>query len=314
MTDFSWRKPQKEETQEVAAKVSGVRKKVSATAREYIFFLCLLSIIALEILRHFVTYGINEAFSWDVVFTAMIDSITALFAFYLFFPNGKNDKMAKDTYQNAVRKMESIITAIKSSGKIYDFRVYCKNLNGKEEEEIRQERIAALENLYVTKEEYETKYRLMNSKELRKAVKSGDISKAAKKQIILCRKPVKTKPYMPGYFLSVQSQSQSDGYLHGGSKYGTVKLATKPVFLAFAVIVRNLFSVRQLQDIDVMVAVVSIIFSIFQICASAFMGYLVGWDTASKNEAVIDCKCNFMEEFFEKYNKEEGAKIANQTT
>lgn len=291
---FDWKTPQNYE--EAVESVKTVKSKVEKSLRNSISVICVIVIVALEVLHHFVTYGFNKEFAWNMVVLAVIDTAMATFSFYVLFPSGKAAKFATESYKACVSNLRECEMKIRAGGLLPVFRKYCLDLPKQEMEEKINANIEKLENYYVTKEEYEEKYRLMPKDALKQEVKTGIITKAAMKQILKCRKPVKTHVYSPSYFLSASASVQTEKYLFG-DKYENRALMFKPVTVVAFVIVRNAFSINRAVNDDIIAVIVSILLSVAQICIASFTGYSGGWNAGEHHENVVNAKYNFLSRF-----------------
>ena len=299
MSKYDWEEPRKGGAVEKAADaVQKATAQAGNAVRGSFYTICLLAIIALEILRRFVSGGINEAFSPALVFSALITSMTTLLTFYIFLPSGKGSGMAKRAYQAALTLMERV-TACINNGLQTAFRAFCKRRAELEAEEELEAAFETLENLYVTREEFEQKWRLASRFALWRAVRRGEITKEAKRQILRCRKPIAVVPYVPEYFLAGVNAKKQKKMLRNDSAYEVWVLVQKPVALMILAVVQSGFTMAFLGVDSAFDVVLAIVMSVFQICLAAFSGFLAGQKIAEHRTTVNVVKTGFMLEFLE---------------
>ncbi len=288
---------------QAAASVDGAKQKMMNKLRGSMNAVCLITIIALEVLHRFVTYGFNAEFAIDYVFSALITSMTSLLAFYVFFPNGKRVGRARKSYMEAGAELKKARSALRKNNLIATFRVWCRTRSDKEADAVIEARLEALENLYVTREEY-MEYRLFSRKQLRALVREGKITKEAAKQIRVCNRAVKCKPYAPTYFLSDVKEGRESAYLRGKDHYEARALAMRPVFCVAVGVVTSIITWTPKQMGSPLDVFLSIAISIFQICLASLSGYSSGQTAAAKEELAIRAKTGFVEEFNEEMGLE----------
>jgi hypothetical protein len=287
-----------------SASVNDAKEKIKNGLRSFMNAVCLFSIIALEVLHRFVTYGFNAEFAWDYLFSALITSLTSILAFYVFFPNGKRSGRLRSVYIEAQEDLKKARKTLRDNKWIAAFRAWCRAKSDKEADAIIETRLEVLENLYVTREEY-MEYRLLSRRKLKKLVKKGKITKAAAKQIRLCNKAVKCKPYAPTYFLSDVKEGKDNVYLRGKDHYEVRALTIRPLFCVAVGIVTSLITWYPKQLGSVLDVMLSIAISVFQICLASLSGYSVGQTAAAKEELAIRAKTGFIEEFNEEMESNE---------
>ena len=303
-TQFEWNTTKTSDglLDQAAASVDGARQKVMNKLRGSMNAVCLITIIALEVLHRFVTYGFNAEFAIDYVFSALITSMTSLLAFYVFFPNGKRAGRSRSSYTEAEDELKKARGKMRANNLIAAFRSWCRSRSDKEADAVIETRLESLENLYVTREEY-MEYRLFSRKQLRAIVREGKITRAAAKQIRICNKAVKCKPYAPTYFLSDVKEGRESAYLRGKDHYEARALAMRPVFCVAVGVVTSIITWTPKQMGSALDVFLSIAISIFQICLASLSGYSSGQTAAAKEELAIRAKAGFIDEF----NEEMGA-------
>lgn len=292
---------------QAAASVNGAKQKIKDRLRSSMNAVCLITIIALEVLHRFVTYGFNAEFAWDYVFSALITSLTSLLAFYVFFPNGKHAGRIRDTYMGAQEDLKQARKTLRDNKWIAAFRTWCRAKSDKEADAVIETRLEVLENLYVTKEEY-MEYRLYSRRKLKKLVSEGKITKEAAKQIRFCNKAVKCKPYAPTYFLSDVKEGKDDVYLRGKDHYEVRALTMRPVFCVAVGVITSLITWSPKTMGSALDVLLSIAISVFQICLASLSGYSSGQTAAAKEELAIRAKAGFIDEFNEEMEGNENEK------
>lgn len=304
MAQYDWDAPRDANglLDKTAVAVDGAKQRVKDKLRGSMNAVCLVTIIALEVLHRFVTYGFNAEFAIDYVFSALITSLTSLLAFYVFFPNGKRAGRAKAAYEEAAEMLKGARAELRTKGWISAFRAWCRAKSDREADAVIETRLEALENLYVTREEYQ-QYRLLSFWKRRKLVKAGTITKEAAKQIRICNKAVKVKPYAPTYFLSDVKEGKENVYLRGKDHYEARALAMRPVFCVGVGVITSLITWSPKQMGSALDVLLSIAISVFQICLASLSGYSSGQTAAAKEELAIRAKAGFIEEFNEEMGK-----------
>lgn len=304
MAQYDWDAPRDENglLDKTAVAVDGAKQRVKDKLRGSMNAVCLVTIIALEVLHRFVTYGFNAEFAIDYVFSALITSLTSLLAFYVFFPNGKRAGRDRQAYKDASKELEDARQDLRTNKRISAFRAWCRAKSDREADAVIETRLEALENLYVTREEYQ-QYRLLSFWKRRKLVKEGTITKEAAKQIRICNKAVKVKPYSPTYFLSDVKEGKENVYLRGKDHYEARALAMRPVFCVGVGVITSLITWSPKQMGSALDVLLSIAISVFQICLASLSGYSSGQTAAAKEELAIRAKAGFIEEFNEETGK-----------
>lgn len=298
---YDWNEPQTASDgllDKTALAVEDAKQKVKNKLRGSMNAVCLFTIIALEVLHRFVTYGFNAEFAIDYVFSALITSMTSLLAFYVFFPNGKRSGRSRSSYREATKDLKKARDAVRDNKRIAAFRAWCRAKSDKEADAVIETRLEALENLYVTREEY-MEYRLLTRRQLKKLVKAGTITGEAAKQIRRCNKAVKFKPYAPTYFLSDVKEGKEDVYLRGRDHYEARALAMRPVICVGVGVVTSIITWSPKQMGSALDVLLSIAISVFQICLASLSGYSSGQTAAAKEELAIRAKTGFIDEFNE---------------
>lgn len=299
--EYGWDVPQTDETgllDRASTTVEGAKRRVKDKLRGSMNAVCLVAIIALEVLHRFVTYGFNAEFAIDYVFSALITSLTSLLAFYVFFPNGKRAGRARECYRSAALALEAARSRLRDGGHIAAFRAWCRAKSDREADAIIETRLEALENLYVTREEY-MQYRLLSFWKRYGLVKRGVITRQAARQIHACNKAVKCKPYAPTYFLSDVREGKENVYLHGKDRFVFRTLTMRPVSCVIVAVFSSIITWSPKQMGSALDVLLSIAISVFQICLASLSGYSSGQTAAAREELAIRAKAGFIEEFNE---------------
>ena len=303
MEEYKWN------SESSAVKVSPIEKateqtkrmqvKASGVLRGSAYVICVVAVILLEILRRFVTGALNTEFAWEYVFAALISSMTSLLAFYIFFPYGKRECRSKTMYLNAYRLLQRAIGAIGQHALRDKFRAYCRDKPREEARETKEDRLLTLEDLGVPRKCFENKWRHASKKELKAAVKGGTLTGEAKKQILLCRKSIEVLPYSPLYFLAGAGEKKQDAYLRNGSHHEMWALIKKPLSVVTIAVAQSAFTIGVTEAQSGIEVFLAIVMSVFQICLSAFTGYLGGYGVAEKDAEINLAKAGFMLDFLE---------------
>lgn len=300
---YNWQQPAPDEAEQspiarAADTVQRVRIQASGALRGSFYAICLAVIILVEILRRFVSGELNREFSWAIVFAALVTSMTTLLTFYIILPYGKQAGMQKAAYLAAETAMQQAVEAIRAGLQIR-FREWCRS---KAEQEARAEmdaRFEALENLYVTREDFENKWRLASRTSLLRAVWKHEITWEAMRQILLCRKPITPMPYIPEYFVAGVNARHQQKILHNSDRYEVWVMIQKPLTVMLLAVAQSAFVLAAQRVESGMEVFLAIVLSVFQICLSAFSGYLAGLKIAEHQTTVKLVKAGFMQEFLE---------------
>ena len=297
---YEWKQAEQQSgaVERAADAVQRVKEQTGNALRGSFYAVCLVAIILVEILRRFVTGSINKAFTWETVFAALVASLTTLLTFYMFFPSGKGAGMLKSAFVEAQQLMEKAVKRI-NAGLKTAFRAYCTERSAEEAEEERQAAFETLADLYVTREEFENVWRLASWWRLRVAVWRHEITRAARKQILRCRKPFVVEAYIPDHFTAGVSTKKQKKMLRGDS-YETRVLLQKPLMVMLVIVAQSAFTMAIHGAGDALEVLFAIVMSVFQICLAAFSGYIAGQKVAEHMIAVNLVKAGFMMDFLEK--------------
>lgn len=271
-------------------------RRVKNLLRSSINAVCLVAIVALEILHRFVVYGFNSEFAIDYIFSAVIASLASLLAFYVFFPNGKSAGRAREAYRKVMRQLDCAREKIKSQALLARFRAYCKEKTDSRVCEIREGRLDDLENLYVSREAFE-EYKKLSYPRLLLLFLRGEYSFAAWRQILLCRKRIKRYPLSPAYFMSGAVGEQEA--LYRRDTYEQRTLALRPVFCIAVGVFTSIITWAPKEIGSPLDVFLSIAISVFQICLAAFSGYSSGVTAAEREQVREGAKTTFIDEFLE---------------
>lgn len=301
---FDWRGEEKPLLRAAEGAVAG-RRRLSELLESSVSAVCLIAIVALEVLHRFVEGGFNPAFTAAYIVSAATSALTSLLAFYVFFPSGKSAGRTRAEYRGAAGALSDMQALLRAGGLLCAFRAFCRERERRESESVREARLEALENCYVTREEYLSHYRTATARELSRAVRSGELTRGAVRQIKRCRRPVKTRPLRPAYFLSpFGGEASVQRYLHGGSRYEARALALKPFFCVGVGVLQSVFTFHAKAVDNPLDVALAIALSLFQICLASFSGYTSGLTAAEKEGAALSVKADFLSEFYE--SKKEG--------
>lgn len=300
--EYGWRvsdtEGEQSRTGRAAQRVRDAARQTGTALRGSLYAVCLTAIILLEILRRFVDGGLNREFSWSIVFGGLVTSLTTLLTFYVFFPAGKGAGAARAAHRDALKLMSDAVEKI-NSGLKTAFRAYCRELGEQEAEERRQAAFDALANCYVTKEEFEQKWKTATRKKLKNAVKKGELTKQAVKCIRVCRGAFAPTSYNPGFFLAGISADKQRKILRRGNRYETSVLVKKPISVVLVAVAQSAFVIGFHGVENGFEVFMAIVMSVFQICLSAFSGYLAGIGVAEHETEANLLKAGFMMDFLE---------------
>lgn len=299
MSKYDWEEPKKDVMQAAADTANDVKRRVSATVRNWRNVLILLAILLLDVLRRFVVLGFDPELMMECAFSAAITSLATLFAYYVFFPTGKQARRTYESYTEIAERLKGVLKRLRGGRLIDAFRRHCRELSRREEDEIKKTQREALKNRYLSDEDIE-EYSKLSKKGLKKLVKNGTVNEETKKLIRIYQKPVHCKPYSPTYFMAGLSQKREDAYLHGEGSWEKRTLAMRPVLtVGIAVVTSAITRSAVTQSETALEILFSIAMSVFQILLAAFMGYCAGQTAAGREELAMTAKAVFVEEFLE---------------
>ena len=279
--------------------MNDAKHKLANGLKQWRNALFLAAIVLLDILRRFVVLGFDPSHIKEAVFSAAITSMATLFAFYVFFPSGKQAKRASKAFREVTDRLKTALKTMRSGGLIDAFRRYCKELSRKEEKEIKAAQLESLKDRYLTEEEIEA-YSKLSKKALGRLVKDGTINADTKRLLIKYQKPVHCKPYSPAYFLAGIHRRRQDAYLHGEGGWEARTLALRPVMcVGIAVVTSAITQTATQQSGSALEILFSIALSVCQILLAAFSGYCAGQTAAEREELANLAKTCFVEEFLE---------------
>ena len=297
---YDWRSTEEEPASPVEKAADTARKlqlQGGNLLRGSFYTVCLVAIILVEILRRFVSGSINKSFSWNLLFAALVTSLTTLLTFYMFFPSGKGAGMLKKAFIAAQKLKDQAVAKI-NAGLKTAFRTYCQR---RSEDEAREEMETAFERLadhYVTKDAFEDRWRLASRLQLLWAVLRHKITWGAMRQILRCRRPFAAEPYIPDHFTAGVSTNKQKKMLRGDA-YETRVLLLKPLSVVVLTVAQSVFTIAITGAKNGLEVFLAIVMSVFQICLAAFSGYLAGGKVAEHLTAVNLVKAGFMMDFLE---------------
>jgi hypothetical protein len=298
MSKYDW-DPPKDLMQPAADAVSDAKRRLTNSLKQWRNVLFLLAIILLDILRRFVVLGFDPTHIKEAAFSAAITSMATLFAYYVFFPTGKQARRTYESYTEITERLKGVLKRLRGGGLIDAFRRHCRELSRREEDDIKKAQREALKNRYLSDEDIE-EYSKLSKKGLKKLVKNGTVNEETKKLIRVYQKPVHCKPYSPTYFMAGLSQKREDAYLHGEDSWEKRTLAMRPVLtVGIAVVTSAITRSAVTQSETALEILFSIAMSVFQILLASFMGYCAGQTAAEREELATLAKACFVEEFLE---------------
>lgn len=285
-----------------------VKLALTTRASKSIDAILLAVVCALEILLAFVSISFAKTFDWMDAICTFSESAVTIAVFYMFINPGKNGKRGMKEFVDAYTAWRAACKSLRDSLLLVPFRQFCRSCSKEDDLRAREAEIEHLENLYVTREEYEGTdeakgYRSMTKKELKKKRKEGAFTKAAYKQILKCNKPTKTIPYNADLILDGAEKAEEQRGLKTGDHYETVGMILKPITCFAIMVITKILEVSRYTDINVLTVIVSILFTVFSICFSAFMGYRFGWTVMTREQRYMDSRTAFIYRFDEEHKK-----------
>ena len=152
--------------------------------------------------------------------------------------------------------------------------------------------------MYVSREDFESSYKTMSKKDLKRAYRSGEITRQIYLQIKDIQKPMKEAVYNPLYILTTADSSTKNA-LNGKDRRQSIVLATKPAITVFCGVMMDMIAFSQKEIEGWSVVAISICISVFKIILSAFCGYHAGFAQELHEENIVSAKSAFIGEFLE---------------
>ena len=278
--------------------LDGAKRRVRDSLHSSMNAVCLVTILLLEVLHRFVSYGFNTAFAVDCIFSALITSMTSLLTFYVFFPSGKAQRRSLPSFTEAQEALQSARSTLRERGGIGAFRRFCRERAERECGALLALRLEELEALGVTREDFAA-YRSKSRRALRRLVREGVISREAFSALRRCLRPARCRPYSPAYFLADVREGQENIYLRGKDHYQRRTLTLRPLLCIAMGVVTSLFTWTPKQPGSTLDVLLCIAISVFQICLAAMSGYSSGVTAAQREEQALLAKHGFLTEFLE---------------
>lgn len=285
-------------------KADELKSTLTTAASRSIDGIVLSVICLLEVLLTFVSISFSKTFDPISAILAFSESTVAILVFYMFIRPGKNGRRGIKIFQDALSAWKSACQTVRNSHLLKAFRSYCDQKTKEDVQRIRDAEIERLENLYVTREEYEgcdgkKGYREMSKKELRALLKKGNITKAVYKQIIKCNAQIDLPPYNANLILDGVGEADVQKGLKTGDHYELIGVLLKPITCFIVAIVPKIFEIARSDVADPLAAIVSIIWTIFSLCLAAFFGYRFGWKCVEREQVYIEARTTFIDGFIE---------------
>ncbi|MBE6555514.1 MAG: hypothetical protein E7663_04700 [Ruminococcaceae bacterium] len=284
---------------EATAKTEHAAAYVGGRIKNSIDGILIALVVTVEILMQFAVFSLNTAFSWQDVIFAISEAGTTILAFYVFVPSGKNGRTELASYQTASTSWREACKRLRDASLLSAFREFCKRCSAADIAEEREAALEHLENLYVSRADFNEKYRTLSKKALKRCRRSGEISREAYRQILVCRAPVQSKPYKADLILNGTDRRQATKGLKEGDHYEAVNIALKPIFCVLWVFVNEAAQIASQCVENGLLVVISIVMSILGVCFSAFMGYRLGWSVVAREEKFINARIAFIDRFCE---------------
>ncbi len=283
---------------------AGERVKRSITTRMHnsIEGILLAFIIGFEIVLNFIQFTLAQTLTPADVLLLITECCTTVLVFYLFVAPGKRGRQALQSFRDVYDKWLAACERLRAGNLLTAFRAHCKARTEKEAEELREAQLEHLENLYVTREEFEV-YKHKSKKQLRKLVKNREISKAARKQILVCMEPIYVKPYQVDLILTGADNRSTDAGLKGIDRYEVIYMAVKPVISIAVAFLTSVAGIARKEISDPIEVIASIALTCLRICVAVYSGYKFGWTVIAREEGYIRARTNYIENFEEEHKK-----------
>ncbi len=284
-------------------KTEAIKQKITTRAKGSLDVLVLVVICLLKVLFNFVAFGVNDTFHAADIIHSSTDILVTVFVFYVFIPSGKTGRMSLNSYTTAFNKWQATCEELRKNCLQAAFRLFCKTCSKNDDDQLRERQFERLENLGIALEEYEKRYKKMSRWKLWLRQKGCEISKAARKQIIICRNIVDSKPYNPDLILDGTDTMQIESGLKEEDKYENFSMALKPVTCVLTTAISEIVKLTRVEVTDPVLIIVSVLMTAFSISLSAYMGYKLGWNCIAREERYIIARTSFISRFMENHKK-----------
>lgn len=275
-------------------------------------YVCLFLVILFDVVNQFVDTGFSR-FSLGLLLNVATAVAFTVLVFYVFFPVGKAGREKSQENIGVYELWHTLCREIRSAGLLNSFRAYCKNRSADEVQAAKDAQIETLENLYVSRRDYIEKYKKINRRALQRCVKSGELTKPAKKQILAMRRNIKTPIYNPLYILTAADVGTKNAF-NGKDKREKIVLATKPAIAVFCGVVLGMISFSQKEIDGWAVVAIAVCQSVFKVILASFSGYYAGYSTEIHNEHIVSAKSTFLGEFMEVSKNDKAGLLDNIET
>lgn len=282
-------------------KVAEVKETATREVKRHISanlpYFCLALIAIFDIFNQFVQTGFS-ALTIGLVFNVAASVAFSVLVFYIFFPMGKKGKRQTLEATTIYDEWSGLCKRIRMEGLLTTFRAYCRNRADREAVAEYEAMIEELENMYVSREDFEQLYRKASKRELKRLNRNGELTDAAYDQIIRLRKPIKKAVYNPLYILT-SSGSEQRSALNGKDRHEAMVLAFKPIITIAVGVMLDITTLSQKNVDSWVVAIAAICLSIFKIVLSAVLGYFSGFSVETHAVGIVAAKSAFIGEFYE---------------
>ena len=288
--------------------VENIKHTLTTRASKSIDGILLAVVCALEVMLVFVSVSFSRSFSFMDAVCTFSESAVTIVVFYMFIQPGKNGRMGLKIFQDAYNEWKTLCKHLRDNNLLRAFRKHCENNTKADRNKIREAKIERLENLFVTREEYEGTdkqkgYCAMTKREVKKLLKAGKFSKAAYKQILECNEPIETEPYNPDLILDGSGDKNVRKGLKTGDHYEMVGVILKPITCFIITVASKLVQISRNDIQDPLAIAVSVFFTIFSICFAAFLGYRFGWTCIVREQGYIEARSGYIRQFKEEHQK-----------
>jgi hypothetical protein len=267
---------------------------VTRFTRDFFPFIILVLNILLTIGSSLFKTWIENPFTPEFFIALGTNILSTMLCYTCFVKYGEtNEKRCSAAYAGNVKKW-SIMSADVRSKMSDSFNRYCKELAKQEREEKRHSVIS--NHTMISIEDYTSHYKGKSRKEIKKLVKSGELTRIEGKYINKANATNKVIPINPLLILcGVQTSNINDV---GRSKisYSTLSIISRPVSMFILTAVITTFKGTWI-GVDDASAIFDMIYSAFMILISSVLGYSSGATTARVEHDKIKGRIYFLEKF-----------------
>lgn len=265
--------------------------------RQFLNWILFATLIIVTTLLTFIALGLTSRLTETVIVNALFMFITGTAALLVFFPQGEQNEIAKNTqYNDNLKEWGSRSDEVRKQGKLAEFREHCKDKTKELRDDIK---FMYILNAGIDITDYEKEYKDLTIKQIRKHSK---LNKEQKNWLVKSKKNIKILPINP---IAVLAGAE----LKPGRSIGQKRFSTKQTLLFWRVL-GTVFMTAALGTITFAPveavgwsAIGLFALRILTIITSSVMGFYSGISKVKADNNDNKAKILFINEFLEKQNK-----------